>query len=221
METNSHNYNEETIVLFLLGEAGSGKDTAGGILVNNYEFIRVSFADAVKDDVARMHKIDVQDLHRQGPIKEQYRGAMIGHAEAERAKDPLCWLKKAFEKYFNEDGHFKKGLKLVITDCRRDAEINWMYNAKTQIEEWNANQESSQHYLRPILFLIERKEKAKDPDVLTHYCIGYAKGINKASNIKLIDGTIQNSGTIEELSTKIRSVVETFELNDIYKETTK
>lgn len=228
MENN--NYNVPTSIVFLLGEAGSGKDTVGKVLVEEHGYTRVSFADAVKDEVAKIHNIDVKLLHEQGPIKEEMRGAMISLAEGERAKDPLCWLKYALDKHRDETGDFKPGLKLVITDCRRDSEIDWMYALKQQV--LFANKESkdlAQHYVFPYLFLIKRENKSLDPDALTHACISYAMGIQKVlqdetpmfgAGIRLVDGIIHNSGTIDYLKSKIGAMVETFNLNHIYIEKT-
>jgi hypothetical protein len=40
------------MIIGILGFAGSGKGTVGDILVNDYDFMRLSFADAVKDAVS-------------------------------------------------------------------------------------------------------------------------------------------------------------------------
>lgn len=222
MENNE--YNTPTIIVFLLGEAGSGKDTVGKILVDDHNFIRVSFADAVKDEVAKIHNIDVKLLHEQGPVKEQMRGAMISLAEGERAKDPLCWLKLALSKHQDENGNFKPGLKLVITDCRRDSEIDWLYTLKQEITIANAKEKDAQHYVMPYLFLVKRDNKPVDSDVLTHGCINYALGIQKVlhemHNIRLVDGFIHNNGTIDNLQSKIHTLVETFDFNHIYNQKT-
>lgn len=225
MKNNS--YDEPTTIVFLLGESLSGKDTTGALMVKEHGYTRVSFADAVKIDVANMNNIDVQDLHRQGPIKEKYRSAMIGHAEAERAKDPLIWLKKAFLPYQNEDGHFKKGLKLVVTDCRRESEIDWILQQKEYIHniEYSNRAQSKipvNHYLTIRLFLIDRANKPVDQDIITHKCISYAlgmhKGLKEVTQVRLMDGIIHNNGTLEQLEAKVEKIVETFKLDHIYKE---
>jgi len=225
---NNDNYNQPTSIVFLLGEAGSGKDSIGKILVEEHGYTRVSFADAVKDEVAKLHDMDVKLLHEQGPVKEKMRSAMIELAENERAKDPLHWLKLAFLKHQDEEFNFKPGLKLVITDCRRDSEIDWLYALKQEIYVANTqSQGRAQHYVFPYLFLVKRDNKPIDTDVLTHGCISYAMGIQKVlhektlmthNDIRLLDGFVHNNGTIDNLKSKIQAVVENFNLNHIYKE---
>lgn len=214
---------EPTQIFFFLGESQSGKDTAGEMLCTFNDFTRVSFADAVKDEVAELHGIDVRLLHQQGPIKEQYRDAMISLAEGKRAIDPLCWVKRAFKPYQNEDGSFKPGLKLVVTDCRRDAEIDWILAKKTEIanaELAASEAETARHYEQVRLFNIIRHNKPVDKDVLTHACIGYALGIQKMlneqrSHIRLIDAFVYNNDTLEQLAVKLNALVQTFSITHI------
>ena len=72
-------------IIFLLGEAGSGKDTVGKEFVK-LGYTRVSFADAMKQQYADLNNIDVQDLQIQGLKKEIHRPKLIEFAENERKK---------------------------------------------------------------------------------------------------------------------------------------
>jgi len=184
---------KQTKIVFLLGIAGSGKDTVGKTL-SDKGFTRVSFADAVKQEYAKLINIDINELYIQGPKKESHREGIIAFAEGEKLKDPLVWLKKAFEPYI-EDGEFKEGLKLVVTDFRRDCEVDWYFNVWSDIKEFEEREGVLSTKKYPInlrMFYINRPEVI-DEDVLTHYAIGKVQGINKAQP-GFIDATIHLKG---------------------------
>jgi len=182
-----------TKIIFLLGESRSGKDTVGKAFLK-HGYIRVSFADIMKEEYAKQIGIDVSELHIQGPKKESHRAGIIQFAEAARAIDSLTWLNKAFEKYRDIDGSFKEGLKLVITDFRRDSEVDWFYDLWSTIRsfEYNSNPMlTKEHYIDLKMFYILNPDSG-DTDVLTHYTIGKAFGINKIYP-GFISGTIHNN----------------------------
>ena len=156
---------KSTKIIFLLGEAGSGKDTTGEHFVSK-GYTRVSFADALKEEYALQAGIPVEVLHIQGPEKELHRPKLIEYAEAARKKDPLIWLNKAFKKYQNEDGSFKEDLKLVVTDFRRSDEVDWYYQMRSKVNNVELR-----------MFYINRPDTG-DKDVLTHYTIGKVYGVN-------------------------------------------
>lgn len=211
---------KNTNIVFLLGCSRSGKDTIGEHLVNKYNYKRVSFADAVKEEYAANQGIDVSILHTQGPEKEAHRAGMIEYAESERKKNPLCWLEKAFKPYMEDvkesmDSYaFKEDLNLVITDCRRIDEIDWVVYFKDLINhvrlELEAEGQTFEPYLNIELWYVQRQEaEDADTDVLTHKCIGYARGYHRAAiAYPVIDCIISNNDTIEALSAKIDRKVE-------------
>lgn len=191
-----HTVNPSSLI-FLLGEAGSGKDTIGEFFINK-GYTRVAFGDAAKEEFAKINLIPLQTLHIQGPTKELYRYELIKYAEAKRNEDPLYWIKKAITPFLDENNNIKEGLKLVFTDIRRVSEIDWIYDFK-KINEYGLEMVGEAHYIQTKLFLIER-EGVEDDDKLTHEAIGYAKGINYADpNVKFIDAIIKNNNTKEDL----------------------
>lgn len=205
---------KQTKIVFLLGIAGSGKDTVG----KKFEkegYIRVSFADKVKEEYAKIANIKLEDLHTQGPVKEAHRDGIIAFAEGEKLKDPLVWLKKAFEPYL-ENNKFKEGLKLVITDFRRDCEVDWYYDIWLSIAEFYKAKDFLDNEKNPIdlkLFYINRPEVI-DVDYLTHYAIGKVIGINKIQP-GFINATIHLKGKkymsddeYEEFKEEIKKKVE-------------
>lgn len=209
---------KQTNIVFLLGTSKAGKDTIGNYMVEKYNFERVSFADVLKEEFAKLKDIDVKILHEQGPEKEFYRPELIEYAEAKRAINPTCWLEKAFEKFL-DNGNFKEDYNLVITDCRRDAEIDWVADQKNIIISVNERiadlqeqkfrnreflevVEMEAHYFRVYLVYVKNDIAEKnDLDMLTHYCIGYAKGKG------VVDVTLLNNSTLDELKKKTDKLI--------------
>jgi len=192
----------KTNLIFLLGLAGSGKDTVGQFLANKHNYVRVAFADALKEEVAKIENINVQALHTQGSVKELYRPKLIEYAEKKRQISPLYWLEKAFEPY-RHSGLSHKGFypnqNLVVTDCRRGAEILWVHDWKAMAKE-NVN----------VFLVIVNRPNITDKDVLTHYCLGVAEGIDRIERrFKLIDAYINNDGTLADLERKVNTLVQT------------
>jgi len=164
------------MVIFLLGKSQVGKDTICEYL-KKYNFKRIAFADELKKNYALINNIDEKILHIQGPEKEFHRGPLIEYAENEKAKNENVWLEKAFEKYFNkETGLFDTKENLVISDCRRINEINWLekFKDKNNIKLW----------------YITRKTAPFDPDILTDIAIDKAFELTK--NKSFIDLIIEN-----------------------------
>jgi phosphomevalonate kinase len=198
---------ESTIIIFLGYESLVGKDTVGEIMVNNYGFTRLSFADAMKEELAKQLNIDVKLLQIPGKEKEKYRKQMIEFAEAERAKNPFVWINKAFEPYMNPQLRtFKSGYKLVITDHRRESEVYWYYEMWRILEvqklQWKNIPKYQPQLQLKLLHII--RPGIKDKDTLTHYALGLAKGIDLIYP-GFIDATIHNDSTKERLKEKIEN----------------
>lgn len=200
---------EASNLIFLAGLASSGKDTLGQMFVDK-GFTRVAFADTLKAEYAKLKNITVEELHIQGPIKESHREGIIFYAEAKRNEDPYYWINKAIEPYLDEKGQFKEGLKLVFTDVRRISEIDWIYSFK-EINYWGEQNIDTSHYIQTKLFLINRPS-ILDADVLSHETIGYLKGLNKVSPFTLLNATILNDSTKEDLEKKFTHLCKTYSL---------
>ena len=190
---------ESSKIVFLLGKAGSGKDTVGELFIKK-GYTRIGFADAVRTEYAERYNVPMEHLTRQGPLKEKHRPNIIELAEGKRDIDPYYWANTALTPYL-EKGIFKPNVKLVITDARRISDIVWYYNMLKTTTYLNADGRTEyKNFLN--LFYVDRN--VEDLDVLTHYTIGYAQGYSKADTVlPLITATIDNNGTLEELSQKV------------------
>lgn len=78
-------------VVMLSGWLKSGKDAVGDRLVRRHGFVRLAFADALKDEVAALHGIPRELMDTQKG-KDVVRDVIIAHAQARRAQDPRYWI---------------------------------------------------------------------------------------------------------------------------------
>ncbi|MFD4797201.1 deoxynucleotide monophosphate kinase family protein [Streptomyces anulatus] len=118
----------------LMGRAGAGKDTAAARLVQRYAFVRVAFADPLKESALRLDPIvgaegtsygalpirlsDVVKRYGWDRAKNSYpevRRTLQNLGEAVRADDPDFWLRMALDKVTTAD---RWSLPVVISDVR-------------------------------------------------------------------------------------------------------
>ena len=113
-------------VIGFAGKARSGKDTAGAYLVEQYHFLRYSFAQPLKDGAKAMFNLtDEQEKNKDKVIepwgkspREIYQ--LLG-TDIARTIDRRVWIK-------NAEMFVKKSLgrSIVITDVRFKNEAEWI-----------------------------------------------------------------------------------------------
>ena len=153
-------------IVGFLGKKGSGKDTSGTYLIENYGYIRYAFGDPVKE-VCR-HMFNLKEDQLTGINKEivdprwnmkpremfQYIGTEFGQFEIhkiipkinEQVKFRSLWC-KLFEQWLEE--HKKD--KIVITDVRFNHEIDCILKHGGEIFKIeNPNNESNDNHLSEI-----------------------------------------------------------------------
>jgi hypothetical protein len=119
------------MIIGIVGKAGSGKDTVGEYLVRKYGFIRLGFADKVKE-IAR----DCFLWDGQKDAKGRRLLQVIG-TECGRAYDNDLWLKymlkamnmvelKHFGEFIDDRKHVRSNI--VVTDIRFQNEENFIRN---------------------------------------------------------------------------------------------
>jgi len=114
------------MLIGLTGKAQAGKDTVGSILFLNHGFMRVAFADPVKEAAAAMYDLSLVDFH-DNALKERidHRWGMsprsmvqqLGEMVKERF-GPDFWVDNWFHRYskVGESNH------VIVTDVRFDNE---------------------------------------------------------------------------------------------------
>lgn len=109
-------------IIFLIGKAGSGKDTVAKLFAN-YGYKRLAFADALKKDYYSGICVEYCSDTEDRDFKEKHRQGLIKYGEYMRNKyGKYYWIKKAFDKY--SDGN------IIVTDVRRDSELKFIKSLK-------------------------------------------------------------------------------------------
>jgi len=122
------NRDGQALVIGFAGKARSGKDTAGKYLVDEYQFLRYSFAQPLKDAAKIMfHLTDKQVEQKEKPAepwgkspRELYQ--KLG-TDVARSIDVNVWVKGA--EIFKKEN---PGRSIVITDVRFSNEAYWIRN---------------------------------------------------------------------------------------------
>ena len=120
------NRNNQPLVIGFAGKARSGKDTAGKYLVDEYQFLRYSFAQPLKDATKIMfHLTDKQIENKEKPAEPWGRSPRelyqkVG-TDIARNIDVNVWVKGA-----DIFMHDNPGRSIVITDVRFSNEAFWI-----------------------------------------------------------------------------------------------
>jgi len=109
-------------IIFLIGKAGSGKDTVAKLFAD-YGYKRLAFADALKKDYYSEFCVNYCPDTEDRDFKEKHRQGLINYGEHMRnTQGKSYWIREAFQNYGNED--------LIVTDVRRDSELSFIKSLK-------------------------------------------------------------------------------------------
>ena len=120
------NRDNQPLIIGFAGKARSGKDTAGTYLVDNYQFLRYSFAQPLKDATKIMfHLTDKQIENKEKPAEPWGRSPRelyqrLG-TDIARNIDINVWVKGADIFMRNNPGR-----SIVVTDVRFSNEAFWI-----------------------------------------------------------------------------------------------
>ena len=118
--------NGKPALIGFAGKARSGKDTAGAYLVDNYHFLRYSFAQPLKDGAKAMFNLTEEQIENKEKVIEPWGRSprelyqLLG-TDIARTIDKRVWIK-------NAEMFVKKSLgrSIVITDVRFKNEAEWI-----------------------------------------------------------------------------------------------
>jgi hypothetical protein len=113
------------MIVGLSGFARSGKDTASEILINEYGFKRMAFADALKADLKGMIETALETIGKDVSLytdmlstsKETVRPIMVEYGRIMRALYAPYWIDRLFSDMIGTGQN-----RFVITDCRYENE---------------------------------------------------------------------------------------------------
>ena len=180
------------MIIALFGPPGAGKDTVGKILVDQYAYRRVAFADKVRELALKLHGSTLVNAGLGNYMKLRDAVEAFGWDVKRDSEDvrkllervgdgcrevlgPDVWINAAFgPNLFDDDD-------IVVTDVRKENEITWIGN-------WAA-----QFGYDFSIWHIARNGCEKRP--FDEWQPNWATA------------TIQNNGTLDELAAKVRELV--------------
>lgn len=114
------------MLIGLCGFKRSGKDTFAAALVRDCGFHRLAFADRIKQELLSEGFPPPADDAKEVPGEDgrSYRDRVIERGESRRAVDPQHWIKRLAE----DHAKLPSGASVVISDCRRPNEMDWVRN---------------------------------------------------------------------------------------------
>ena len=115
------------ILIGLTGYKQSGKDTFASVLIEEGDFRRVAYADALKEDVAAYLGITYEELEAN---KEAFRRTLQLRGTCMRNRDPEHWVTRAradIARLLNA------GRNVVVTDLRYPNEAETLRNLGAKI----------------------------------------------------------------------------------------
>lgn len=104
--------------IFLTGYAGAGKDFVADLLVRELGYTRISFADALKEEVAQKEGITLDDLNRH---KATWRRVLQHWGSLRRGENPNYWIERWRERRAQVDG------PVVVADMRHFNEAGFAW----------------------------------------------------------------------------------------------
>lgn len=204
-------------IIAVCGFAGSGKDTVGKYLVENYGFQKDSFASPLKDIVSTIFNWDRYKLEGTTEYNRQWR-ELPDRWWSEKLNIPDLSPRKAlqiigtdlFRQHFTPDlwmlsleNRYNKDKKnIVVTDAR-------FYNEIGLIKQLGGYVISVERGERPIWWDIAHKVNKTDDESLKLYLTNTERvHPSEYSWIGFdMDATINNNSTLEDLNLKVDHVI--------------
>ena len=100
-------------IIGLTGFGRSGKDLSYTMGLEEQGYIRLGFADALKDELCEIHGITLDDIAND---KDTWRPKMVDHGGFRRTQNPRYWIDKVFSQ-------IDPAKKYCITDVRYPNEV--------------------------------------------------------------------------------------------------
>lgn len=178
-----------SINIFLIGAAGSGKDTVAQILESKYDFDIVALADPIRKEFQRFYPGEKARLHREKLIA-------IGQTyKTIYGEDVWCRLVEERVKELRNTGLYPSwNWQFVISDGRYQVEYDYFVKERG----WTP--------VRIIATLEQRMERLLERDGTTQ-SDALAKESHELDEVP-VAYTIDNTGTLEELEAEVKKMME-------------
>lgn len=181
----------------LAGLKRGGKDTFGEIAVNDYDFVRLAFADNVKKLACETFPDEFKDNSKPVELLQWFGNAMRQH-------DPEVWIKQLDRKLSildTYDHEYYITTDIIITDVRYPNEVEFLRNRGFKIIFVYSP-------LEDIIARCTATEADFKPELLQHESERMAYEATVKGRAEWADLTVCNVGTIEEYEEMVRLVIE-------------
>ena len=181
----------------LAGLKRGGKDTFGRIAVDGYDFVRLAFADNVKELAKKVFPDEFKDNSKPVELLQWFGNTMRQH-------DPEVWIKqldkdiKVMEAYDNE---YCTTTDIVITDVRYPNEVEFLRNRGFKIIFVYSP-------LEDIIARCTATEADFKPELLQHESERMAYEATVKGRAEWADLTVCNTAGIEEYEDMVHCIIQ-------------
>lgn len=176
------------LVVLLSGWAGSGKDTAAALLVDELEFVRLAFADALKEDVAQLTGIPLAVFHS-ARKNAALAAPVASFPDAQTPRDLL--IQRAAAVRHSTPDTYAEVVAGAIGNTGCYVVSDWRY-----VNEYEVMRRMIPKGATVLRVRIQRPDMPAMADPTEHYL-----------DNEPFDAVVQNDGSISDLRDKIKAVV--------------
>lgn len=180
-----------------------GKDTFGRIAVNDYDFVRLAFADNVKKLAKKVFPDEFKDNSKPVELLQWFGNTM-------RQRDPDVWIKqldKELAVIDIYDHEYCTTTDIVITDVRYPNEVEFLRNRGFKIVFVYSS-------LEDIIARCTATEADFKPELLQHESERMAYEATVKGNAEWADLTVCNTAGIEEYEDMVHCIIQDLRRED-------
>ena len=174
-----------------------GKDTFGRIAVDGYDFVRLAFADNVKELAKKVFPDEFKDNSKPVELLQWFGNTMRQH-------DPEVWIKQ-LDKYIKvieaHDNKYCTTTDIVITDVRYPNEVEFLRNRGFKIIFVYSP-------LEDIIARCTATEADFKPELLQHESERMAYEATVKGSAEWADLTVCNTAGIEEYEEMVHCIIQ-------------
>lgn len=175
----------------LIGLKRSGKDTFADIACNEYDFVKMAFADELKKTA--QHLFPDEFVNNSKPVE-----LLQWFGQTMRERDAEVWIKlldRKLENYSLMDTFYDQSSNIIVTDCRYPNEVKYLKSKGFTIVQIVVD-------FREIYRRCAETEPDFSFSLMAHESESMALNTTEYADI-----IIENNGTKEEYEDKVRELI--------------
>lgn len=175
----------------LIGLKRSGKDTFADIACNEYDFVKIAFADELKKTA--QHLFPDEFANNSKPVE-----LLQWFGETMRERDAEVWIKlldKKLENFSLMDTFYDQSSNIIVTDCRYPNEVKYLKSKGFTVVQIVVD-------FKEICRRCAETESDFKIDFMAHESESMALNTTEYADI-----IIENNGTKEEYENNVRLLI--------------